>query len=163
MNTFDTPQASCTAYQTDLHANMAEALEALRVELGARRPEALPLYELFVPWVYAAHIWPGERVNGRNLRVRFLVFPYQRLEELVNHAKTTTRIKGGTAAQRTAGFREVRGDLRELWDAFMLRDGRMFRRLALKALGIAAVATILILAPIFFFDVGSLLRAWFSR
>lgn len=161
MNTLTTPMAMCSAQvEPKLHPNMAEALQALRNELDLFQPEALPLFEIFEPWIYATHCRPGIPVDGGQLRHRFLMFPFTRVEELLKHARASTLIAGSTVSQRTAGFREVATDLRQLLSAFVRRDGRWVGRIALKALGYVAAGTVLLLAPTFFFDVGTQIRSW---
>jgi len=163
MNTLTTSMAMCSAQlEPKLHPNMTEALQALRDELELLQPEALPLFEMFEPWVYATHCRPGVLIDGGQLRHRFLMFPFTRMEELLKHAIASTRVKGGTVAQRTSGLREVAADLRQLLSAFAQRDGRWVGRFVLKTLGLVLAGIALLLAPTFFFDVGTQLRSWIS-
>jgi len=164
MNTIITLEDPDSAdFDPDLHRNMNDALAVLRKQLELFEPEALRLFELFVPWIYSRPLTPGQPVDAAWLRRRFKMFPFLRVDELLGHAQRDLDRVQAPPSERMAGLREVKPELRELWAAFWQRDGGWLSRLALKTLAVIFLAFALLLTPTFFLDVGSQIRAWVGR
>lgn len=150
-------------FDPTLHRNMNDALAVLRRQLELFEPEALRLFELFVPWIYSRPLTPGQPVDAAWLRRRFKMFPFTRVDELLAHAQRDLDRLEAPPSERMAGLREVKPDLRELLIAFWQRDGGWLSRLAFKALAVILLGFALLLTPTFFFDVGTQIRGWLGR
>lgn len=164
MNTFITIEDPDSAdFDLNLHRNMNDALAVLRKQLELFQPEALRLFELFVPWIYSRPLTPGQPVNAAWLRRRFKMFPFLRVDELLAHAQRDLDRMEASPSERMAGLREVKPYLVELLTAFWQRDGGWLSRLAFKAFAGILVGFALLLTPTFFFDVGVQIRGWLGR
>jgi hypothetical protein len=123
----------------NLHRNMNDALALLHEQLELFEPEALRLFDLFVPWIYSRPLTPGQPVDAAWLRRRFKMFPFLRVDELLGHAQRDLDRVEAPPSERMAGLREVKSDLKELLVAFWQRDGR---KLFVPLLGIVGLAVI---------------------
>jgi hypothetical protein len=141
MNTIITFEGPDSAdLDPNVHRNMNDALAQLRKQLELFEPEALRLFELFVPWIYSRPLTPGQPVDAVWLRRRFRMFPFLRLDELLGHAKRDLDRVEAPPSERTAGLREVKADLKELLVAFWQRDGRKLLGPLLRIVGLAVIA-----------------------
>ena len=135
-------------FDPTLHRNMNEALAVLRKRLELFQPEALCLFELFVPWIYSRPLTPGQPVDGVWLRRRFRMFPFLRLDELLAHAQRDLDRVDASPVDRMAGLREVKPDLSELVAAFWRRDGRKLLVILLTIVALPAIAISLYAAAV---------------
>ncbi len=150
-------------FDPNLHRNMNEALAVLRKQLELFQPEALCLFELFVPWIYSRPLTPGQPVDAVWLRRRFRMFPFLRIDELLGHALRDLDRVEAPPDERMAGLREVKPYLRELLAAFWQRDGGWLKRLALKVLAAIVLGFALLQTPNLVLDVGSQIRTLVGR
>jgi hypothetical protein len=127
-------------FDPKLHRNMNDALALLHKQLELFEPEALRLFELFVPWIYSRPLTPGQPVDAVWLRRRFRMFPFLRLDELLGHAQRDLDRVEAPPSERMAGLREVKADLKELLVAFWHRDASKLFRPLLRIVGLAVIA-----------------------
>jgi hypothetical protein len=149
MNTFITIEDPDSAdFDPNLHRNVNEALAVLRKQLELFQPEALCLFELFVPWIYSRPFTPGQPVDAAWLRRRFKMFPFLRVDELLAHAQRDLDRMEAPPSERMAGLREVKPYLCELAAAFWRRDCRKLLGILLMIVALPATVISLCAAAV---------------